>query len=223
MVSDVEAVQDLLLRVVVPGAAAAVGGGWRSPAPRCSRPAAAAVLAGRPARRRGRRCRRWPPRWPGAAADRVAPLRGALAADAVDLTHGAADLAAFGATDGALRRAAERAGRLARLERRLARRGFAVDAAGVLVAGATAAAVAPSPRCGARCDGVAAVACWRSARWPRSRRRWRWSPPRRAAGSEIRAAGCAGSAQLLGTGAPRTAGDAGRRADAARRRWSRGT
>ena len=28
---------------------------------------------------------------------RVAPLRGALAADAVDLTHGAADLAAFGA------------------------------------------------------------------------------------------------------------------------------
>ena len=39
------------------------------------------------------------------AADEVAPMRGALATDAVDLTHGAADLAAFGATGQALRAA----------------------------------------------------------------------------------------------------------------------
>ena len=71
----------------------------------------------------------------------MAPLRGALATDAIDLTHGAADLAAFGATDVTLRAAEQRAHRLARLERRLAATGFAVDAAGVLVAGVTAAAV----------------------------------------------------------------------------------
>ena len=71
----------------------------------------------------------------------MAPLRGALATDAIDLTHGAADLAAFGATGSALRAAERRAGRLARLERRLAATGFAVDALGVLTAGVTAAAV----------------------------------------------------------------------------------
>ncbi|MEU4638885.1 ABC transporter ATP-binding protein, partial [Micromonospora chalcea] len=75
------------------------------------------------------------------AADEVAPLRGALAVDAVDLTHGAADLAAFGATGAALAAAENRGARLAKLERRLAATGFAVDATGVLVGGLTAAAV----------------------------------------------------------------------------------
>ncbi|BCL15598.1 thiol reductant ABC exporter subunit CydC [Micromonospora sagamiensis] len=140
LVSDVDTVQDLLLRVLVPGAAAAlvsvlavVGAALVSPAAAGwlavglllaggALPLLAAVLT-----RRG--------------AAEVAPLRGALASDAVDLTHGAADLAAFGATGAALRAATERADRLARLERRLATTGFAVDALGVLVAGATCAAV----------------------------------------------------------------------------------
>ncbi|WP_433531429.1 thiol reductant ABC exporter subunit CydC [Micromonospora sp. CA-263727] len=140
LVSDVEAVQDLLLRVLVPATAAglvsmlAVG-----VAALISPPAALALAAGLlvagvalPAlatlltRRAGAE---------------VAPLRGALAADAVDLTHGAADLAAFGATGAALDAAGRRARRLARWERRLAALGFAVDAAGVLVAGLTAGAV----------------------------------------------------------------------------------
>ncbi|MEU4569752.1 thiol reductant ABC exporter subunit CydC [Micromonospora sp. NPDC023956] len=140
LVSDVDTVQDLLLRVLVPGAAAAlvsvlavVGAALVSPAAAgalavglllagVALPLLAALLT-----RRG--------------AAEVAPLRGALASDAVDLTHGAADLAAFGATGAALRAATGRADRLARLERRLAATGFAVDALGVLVAGATSAAV----------------------------------------------------------------------------------
>ncbi|GIJ08835.1 thiol reductant ABC exporter subunit CydC [Micromonospora andamanensis] len=140
LVSDVEAVQDLLLRVVVPAAAAglvsvlAVG-----LTALVSPPAALALAAGLlvaavalPALATALTRR---------AGAEVAPLRGALATDAIDLTHGAADLAAFGATSDALAAADHRARRLARLERRLAALGFAVDAAGVLVAGLTAGAV----------------------------------------------------------------------------------
>ncbi|TCB99781.1 thiol reductant ABC exporter subunit CydC [Micromonospora zingiberis] len=140
LVSDVEAVQDLLLRVVVPGAAAGLVSVLAVGLTALVSPPAALVLAvgllvagvALPALATALTRR---------AADEVAPLRGALAADAVDLTHGAADLAAFGATGDALDAARRRARRLARLERRLALRGFAVDAAGVLVAGLTAAAV----------------------------------------------------------------------------------
>ncbi|GAA2189263.1 thiol reductant ABC exporter subunit CydC [Micromonospora lupini] len=140
LVSDVEAVQDLLLRVLVPASAAAVVGVLAVAGAALISPPAAGVLAlglvvaavALPALATVITRR---------SAAEVAPLRGALAIDAVDLTHGAADLAAFGATDVALRAAEQRAGRLARLERRLAATGFAVDAAGVLVAGLTAAAV----------------------------------------------------------------------------------
>ncbi|KKK05487.1 ABC transporter permease [Micromonospora sp. HK10] len=140
LVSDVEAVQDLLLRVLVPGAAAvlvsflAVGSAALISPPAAGVLAAGLLVAGAvlPALATVLTRR---------AADEVAPLRGALAVDAVDLTHGAADLAAFGATGTALAAAEARAGRLARLERRLAAAGFAVDAVGVLVAGVTAAAV----------------------------------------------------------------------------------
>ncbi|MGV9211233.1 thiol reductant ABC exporter subunit CydC [Micromonospora sp. RB23] len=140
LVSDVEAVQDLLLRVLVPGAAAALVGVLAVVGAVLISPPAAGVLAlglvvagvALPALATVVTRR---------SAAEVAPLRGALATDAVDLTHGAADLAAFGAADSALRAAEQRAGRLARLERRLAATGFAVDAAGVLVAGLTAAAV----------------------------------------------------------------------------------
>ncbi|MEU8087535.1 thiol reductant ABC exporter subunit CydC [Micromonospora sp. NPDC049101] len=140
LVSDVEAVQDLLLRVLVPGSAAALVGVLAvAGAALISPPAAGALAAGLlvagvalPALATVVTRR---------SAAEVAPLRGALATDAIDLTHGAADLAAFGATDGMLRVAEQRARRLARLERRLAATGFAVDAAGVLTAGVTAAAV----------------------------------------------------------------------------------
>lgn len=140
LVSDVDAVQDLLLRVVVPATAAglvsvlAVG-----LTALVSLPAALALAAGLlvaavalPALATALTRR---------AAAEVAPLRGALATDAIDLTHGAADLAAFGATAQALAAADRRARRLARLERRLAALGFAVDAVGVLVAGLTAGTV----------------------------------------------------------------------------------
>ncbi|GIJ77307.1 ATP-binding cassette, subfamily C, CydC [Micromonospora phaseoli] len=140
LVSDVEAVQDLLLRVVVPAAAAglvsvlAVGLTVLISPPAALALAAGLLVAGvaLPALATALTRR---------AAAEVAPLRGALAVDAVDLTHGAADLAAFGATASALATARQRAQRLARLERRLAALGFAIDAAGVLVAGATAGAV----------------------------------------------------------------------------------
>ncbi|MEV6690047.1 thiol reductant ABC exporter subunit CydC [Micromonospora sp. NPDC051196] len=140
LVSDVEAVQDLLLRVVVPGVAAGLVSVLAVGLTALVSPPAALVLAtgllvagvALPALATALTRR---------SAAEVAPLRGALAADAVDLTHGAADLAAFGATGAALDAARRRARRLARLERRLAVRGFAVDAAGVLVAGLTAGAV----------------------------------------------------------------------------------
>ncbi|WP_176308664.1 thiol reductant ABC exporter subunit CydC [Micromonospora sp. NBS 11-29] len=140
LVSDVEAAQDLLLRVLVPGAAAAlvgvlaVGGAALISPPAAGVLAVGLLVAGVALPALATRLTR-------RAADEVAPLRGALAVDAVDLTHGAADLAAFGATGAALAVAQGRAGRLARLERRLAAVGFAVDATGVLVGGLTAAAV----------------------------------------------------------------------------------
>src|SRR5690606_11366001 len=138
LVSDVEAVQDLLLRVLVPGAAAAVVGaavvaGAAVLAPPAAPVLAAALLAtgvllpavaARTARR---------------SAELVAPLRAAVATDAVDLTRGAADLAAFGATARATAQARARAARLARVESRLAAAGVASDATGTLLGGVAAA------------------------------------------------------------------------------------
>jgi ATP-binding cassette, subfamily C, bacterial CydC len=140
LVSDVDAVQDLMLRVVVPGAAAVTVGVLAIVGAALIAPTAGLVLAAgllvagcalpllavRVTRR---------------TADQVAPLRAALAADTVDLTHGAADLAAFGATRAAVGQAAERVTALAATERRLALLGGAVDAAGAAVSGVTTAAV----------------------------------------------------------------------------------
>ncbi|MDG4807831.1 thiol reductant ABC exporter subunit CydC [Micromonospora sp. WMMD1120] len=140
LVSDVEAVQDLLLRVLVPGAAAAVVGVLAvGVAALISLPAAGALAVGLLVA--GLALPTLATAVTRRSAAEVAPLRGALATDAIDLTHGAADLAAFGATADTLRAAEQRAHRLARLERRLAATGFAVDAAGVLTAGLTAAVV----------------------------------------------------------------------------------
>jgi ATP-binding cassette subfamily C protein CydC len=140
MVSDVDAVQDLLLRVVVPAAAAATVGLLAVAGAALVSPAAGLALAGGLVLAGGllpvlatALTRR--------TADQLAPLRGALAVDAVDLISGAADLAAFGAAGEALDRADARSRQVARLERRLAAAGWALDAAGVLVAGVTSAAV----------------------------------------------------------------------------------
>jgi ATP-binding cassette subfamily C protein CydC len=197
MVSDVDAVQDLLLRVMVPAAAAATVGVATVAATAAVAPPVAPVLAAgllltgvalpALAIRLTRR-----------AADLVAPLRGALAADMVDLTHGAADLAAFGATGAATARAGDRAARLARLEPRVATADFALDAAGTLVAAVTAAGVvAAALRSGV--DGVlvgvlavaALAAVEVSLALPAAARRW----------TEIRA-GLARVAPLLATAPP---------------------
>jgi ATP-binding cassette subfamily C protein CydC len=140
LVSDVDAVQDLLLRCLVPAAAATVVAACAVAGATSLAPAAGAALAvgllvagvGLP--------------WLAVAlarrtADLVAPLRGALATDAIDLTQGAADLAAYGATQEFLGRAGRDAEELGGLERRLARMAWTVDGFGVIVAGLTAAAV----------------------------------------------------------------------------------
>lgn len=140
LVSDVEAVQDLLLRVLVPATAAGLVSVVAVATATFVSPAAAGtlavglLLAGVALPILATALTRH-------AAAELAPLRGALATDAVDLTQGAAELAAFGATSQARGVASDRIQRLARIERRLAATGFAVDALGVLVAGLTAAAV----------------------------------------------------------------------------------
>ncbi|QSB16048.1 thiol reductant ABC exporter subunit CydC [Natronosporangium hydrolyticum] len=140
VVSDVEAVQDLLLRVVVPAAAAiVVGVGVVITAGVYAGPTAPVVAAGvlvaavvlpllgyAMVRRAGRL---------------VAPLRAQVATEALDLTHGAAELAAAGATGAATDQARRSAARLATVESRLAGVGSALDAVGLLAAGLTAAGV----------------------------------------------------------------------------------
>ncbi|WP_239167464.1 thiol reductant ABC exporter subunit CydC [Catellatospora coxensis] len=140
MVSDVDAVQDLVIRVLLPMAAAGLVADAAVGTALLADPAVALVLlagllvtgvalpllAARLARH-------------GAA--RLAPLRAAYAADTVDLVHGAADLAAFGARPGYEARGAAHAEELARVERALARRSFAVDAAATALGGVTAMAV----------------------------------------------------------------------------------
>ncbi|MEU8006566.1 thiol reductant ABC exporter subunit CydC [Catellatospora sp. NPDC049111] len=140
MVSDVDAVQDLVIRVLLPMAAAGLVAVAAVGTALLADPAVALVLlagllvtglalpllAARLARH-------------GAA--RLAPLRAAYAVDTVDLVHGAADLAAFGARPGYEARGAAHAAELARVERALARRSFAVDAAATALGGVTAMAV----------------------------------------------------------------------------------
>ncbi|WP_144122174.1 amino acid ABC transporter ATP-binding/permease protein [Catellatospora sichuanensis] len=140
MVSDVDAVQDLVIRVLLPMAAAGLVAVAAVGTALLADPAVALVLlagllvtgvalpllAARLARH-------------GSA--RLAPLRAAYAVDTVDLVHGAADLAAFGARPEYEARGAAHADELARVERALARRSFAVDAAATAFGGVTAMAV----------------------------------------------------------------------------------
>ncbi|MGP3910669.1 thiol reductant ABC exporter subunit CydC [Nonomuraea sp. 10N515B] len=140
MVDDTEAVQDLLVRCLLPAAAAAIAGLAAVVIGLTILPAAALVLvaglalagmllpAGTAAA-----ARRW--------SARIAPARAALAGRVADLVHGSADLAAYGADDAALAKAEAADETLAALERRQARVHAAALAGGTLVQGLTVAAV----------------------------------------------------------------------------------
>ncbi|MFC4060174.1 amino acid ABC transporter ATP-binding/permease protein [Planomonospora corallina] len=140
MVDDTDAVQDLLVRGVLPAIAALVTGLAAVVLGLFLLPAAALVLlagllvaglvlpAGVTALTRRR-------------AARLAPARAELAARVADLLHGAADLAAYGAGDRALAAAGEADARLAALERAQSRTGALATCLGVLAQGLTTAAV----------------------------------------------------------------------------------
>ncbi|SPL89343.1 Transport ATP-binding protein CydC [[Actinomadura] parvosata subsp. kistnae] len=140
MVDDTEAVQDLLVRCLLPAAAAAMAGLAAVVIGLTILPVAALVLvagllvagvalpAGTAAA-----ARRW--------SARIAPARAALAGRVADLVHGSADLAAYGADDEALAKALAADEALAALERRQARVHAAALAGGTLVQGLTVAAV----------------------------------------------------------------------------------
>ncbi|MFF3437367.1 thiol reductant ABC exporter subunit CydC [Streptosporangium sp. NPDC002721] len=140
MVDDTDAVQDLLVRCLLPAVAALVTGVAAVVIGLFLLPVAAlALLAGLlvagvliPAGTAAA-ARRW--------SARIAPARADLAARVADLVHGAADLAAYGADGRALAAAAESDARLAALERRQARANAVASALGLLTQGLTVVAV----------------------------------------------------------------------------------
>ncbi|MEU7742422.1 thiol reductant ABC exporter subunit CydC [Nonomuraea sp. NPDC049158] len=140
MVDDTEAVQDLLVRCLLPATAAALAGLAAVVIGLTLLPVAALVLlAGLvvagvllPAATAAA-ARRW--------SARIAPARAALAERVADLVHGSADLAAYGASDRALAQARAADEALAALERRQARVHATALGAGTLVQGLTVAAI----------------------------------------------------------------------------------
>ncbi|MEV0348010.1 thiol reductant ABC exporter subunit CydC [Nonomuraea sp. NPDC050680] len=140
MVDDTEAVQDLLVRCLLPATAAALAGLAAVVIGLTLLPVAALVLlAGLvvagvllPAATAAA-ARRW--------SARIAPARAALAERVADLVHGSADLAAYGAGDRALAQARAADEALAALERRQARVHAVALAGGTLVQGLTVAAI----------------------------------------------------------------------------------
>jgi ABC-type transport system involved in cytochrome bd biosynthesis fused ATPase/permease subunit len=140
MVADVEAVQDLLLRCLLPAAVAWAVGATAVGVGVALLPAAGAVLAagvllagaGLPvlAALASR-----------ASARRMAGARVDLAVRGLDVAQGATDLAAFGATGRFVARADAVAARLERLERRDATVEAVIAALGMAVQGLTALAV----------------------------------------------------------------------------------
>ncbi|SEH02227.1 ATP-binding cassette, subfamily C/ATP-binding cassette, subfamily C, CydC [Nonomuraea solani] len=140
MVDDTEAVQDLLVRCLLPATAAGIAGLAAVIVGLTILPVAAlALVAGLvvagvllPAGTAAA-ARRW--------SARIAPARAALAGRVADLVHGSADLAAYGADDEALAKALAADEALAALERRQARVHAAALAGGTLVQGLTVAGV----------------------------------------------------------------------------------
>ncbi|MEU7873889.1 ATP-binding cassette domain-containing protein [Dactylosporangium sp. NPDC049140] len=140
VVSDVDAVQDLLLRAVLPAATAALVGAVAVAAFLAVSPPAALVLtaalvvAGLLLPLLGATLSR-----PGAA---LASARGDVTESTVDIAHGSAELLAFGAMPAALATASARGRRLARLEARTAAAGAVVSGAAAAVPAASALAIA---------------------------------------------------------------------------------
>ncbi|MEV6928597.1 thiol reductant ABC exporter subunit CydC [Dactylosporangium sp. NPDC051485] len=143
VVSDVDAVQDLLLRAVLPAGVAAVVGLAAVAGVGAADPRAGAVLAGGlliagvllPAL--GNVLARTGP----ASAAAIARTRGEVAQSTVDLAHGAAELIAFGAMPAALAESSARSRRLARLEARSAAvSGLVTGLAALVPAGVAVAA-----------------------------------------------------------------------------------
>ncbi|WP_435829458.1 amino acid ABC transporter ATP-binding/permease protein [Nonomuraea muscovyensis] len=140
MVDDTEAVQDLLVRCVLPAAAAAITAVAAVGVGLFVLPAAALVLVAGlvvagvllPAVTAAG-ARRW--------AARIAPARAALAGTVADLVHGSADLAAYSAGERALDQARAADEALAALERRQSRVHALALAAGTLTQGLTVAGI----------------------------------------------------------------------------------
>ncbi len=140
MVADVESVQDLLLRCLLPAAVAWAVGLCAAGLTTFLLPVAGAVLAGGVLAAGAV--------LPGLAAlasrayaRRASGARADLAVHGLDVSRGAADLAAFGATGRFVARADEAAARLHRLERRASAVEAGVAALGVAVQGLTALGV----------------------------------------------------------------------------------
>jgi thiol reductant ABC exporter CydC subunit len=140
MVADVEAVQDLLLRCLLPTSVSWITGLAAIVVTALLLPAAGAVLAAGVVLA-GAVLPALAARTARADAHRAADARADLAMHALDLERGAADLAAFGATERFVARAEAAAARLARLERRAGAVESAVAALGAAVQGATVLAV----------------------------------------------------------------------------------
>ncbi|PRX01166.1 UNVERIFIED_ORG: ATP-binding cassette subfamily C protein/ATP-binding cassette subfamily C protein CydC [Actinomadura viridilutea] len=158
LVADVEAVQDLLLRCVLPAVAAVVCAVAGVAVCAAAVPSSAPVLAAGLAVAGG--VLPWVAWTAGArAAAAVAAQRRELAVRALDVLDGAGELAVFGAADRFGARAVRAARRLERAERAGTRVAGAVAAAGLAVQGATAVGVAwQATRSGADQVQVAVVA-----------------------------------------------------------------
>ncbi|MBO3751387.1 thiol reductant ABC exporter subunit CydC [Streptosporangiaceae bacterium NEAU-GS5] len=140
MVDDTEAVQDLLVRCLLPAVAAAATAAIAVVMAVFLLPMAAALLTVGLAvvgialpLAAATSARRW--------SARIAPVRAELAARAADLAHGAVDLAAYGARDRAVEAAMAADARLSTLERGRARLNAAALGLGIVIQGLTVAAV----------------------------------------------------------------------------------
>ncbi|MFI5908676.1 thiol reductant ABC exporter subunit CydC [Dactylosporangium sp. NPDC051541] len=140
VVSDVDAVQDLLLRAVLPAAVAAlvgtlaVAGLLLVSVPAALVLLAALLIAGLVLPLLGRLLTRH--------SAELATARARVVESTVDIAHGAAELLAFGAMPSFLADASARGRRLARLESRAASAGAVVSGAAALVPSGSALAIA---------------------------------------------------------------------------------
>ncbi|MBA9005533.1 thiol reductant ABC exporter subunit CydC [Thermomonospora cellulosilytica] len=140
VVSDAEAIQDLVVRCVIPYLAAMAVSAVAVTLSAVILPVAGVILAAGLLLAGG-----LAPVLTGVAWRRsgrlIAPVRDRLAVQHVDLLHGAADLAVFGATGRALAEADRTAAELAALERRAGRVSARAAAACLVLQGLTTAAV----------------------------------------------------------------------------------